>query len=118
MSRSPWLAAHLTVRGALQEPGAARDQRLPLACASALPAMLRFRADERPSCSAFDAFAATFGLVTFDEDFFAIVMPPSSPTGSCRLRPSARPRGPACRAGRPQRRRTGAACPPPDGGLG
>ncbi len=33
----------------------------------ALAAMLRVRADDRPSCSAFDAMRATFGLVTFDD---------------------------------------------------
>ena len=46
---------------------------LPRACASALAAMLRVRADDRPSCRAFDAFVATFGLVTFDDDFFDMV---------------------------------------------
>jgi hypothetical protein len=37
---------------------------LPLACASALPAMLLVRADDRPSLSAFDALLATRELVT------------------------------------------------------
>lgn len=34
--------------------------------------MLRVRADDRPSCSAFDAFDATLGVVTFEVLLFGI----------------------------------------------
>lgn len=45
--------------------------------------MLRVRADERPSCSALEALAATFGLVTFELlDFGMGVLPPSPPEES------------------------------------
>jgi len=35
--------------------------------------MLRVRGEERPSRSALDAFVATFELVTFEDDFFAMM---------------------------------------------
>lgn len=46
--------------------------------------MLRDRADDRPSCNALDAFAATFGLVTFDDDFMLMTAYYSSPADTAR----------------------------------
>lgn len=53
----------------------------PFACASALAATLRERAELRPSVMIFDAWVATRGLVTRELDFFDIggALPPSPP---------------------------------------
>ncbi len=47
-------------------------ERFAFACNRALPAMLRVRADERPSLSALDALVATSLLVTRFDELLAI----------------------------------------------
>ena len=60
-------------RGRVESPGDQWDYLpLDLAWESALPAILRVRADERPSLSALDALLATLLLVTRREELLAM----------------------------------------------